>query len=268
MAFVSGGEIVLRTRGGKDWTHKFEPLANAITALNVENAVFDLEACVLDQNGRTDFGALQAALSNDEADKIEGWIFDLLHLNDEDLRKETLIDRKALLEKILKKAKGPVHYSEHFESAPDLLKKACKIGAEGLVSKKKDSLYYGRQTKDWVKSKCGLEQEFVIGGFMSAKDYDKAIGALLLGYYNNKKFTYAGKVGTGFSQKLAKEIFQNLIALKTDKSPFPEKVARGLREYIYVKPEKLCEISFMEWTPDGHIRHASFKGLREDVNQR
>lgn len=266
MAFVSDKKIILRTRGGKDWTHKFEPLAKAIATLHVENAVLDLEACVLDQNGRTDFGALQAALSNDEAEKIEGWIFDLLHFNGEDLRKEPLIDRKELLEKFLRKAKGPIHYSEHFESAPDLLERACKIGAEGLVSKKKDSFYFGRRTKDWVKSKCGLEQEFVIGGFMPAKDYEKAIGALLLGFYKNKKFTYAGKVGTGFSQKLAKEIYQKLIALKTDKSPFPNKVPRGIREYIYVKPEKLCEISFMEWTPDSRIRHASFKGLREDKN--
>lgn len=264
MAFVAGEQVILRTRGGKDWTHKLEPLAQAIGALDLESAVLDMEACVLDQNGRTDFGALQAALSEEEAERIEAWIFDLLYLNGEDLTKERLIDRKSLLAKVLEKAKAPLHFSEHFESAPDLLTKACEIGAEGLVSKKKDSVYHGRRTNYWVKSKCGLEQEFVIGGFMPAKDSPKAIGALLLGYYKSKEFTYAGKVGTGFSNKLAKEIYQKLIPLKMDKSPFPDKVARGLREYVFVKPEKLCEISFMEWTTDGHIRHASFKGLRED----
>lgn len=264
MAFVSGGKVVLRTRGGKDWTHKFTPVADAIAALKIDNAVLDMEACVLDQTGRTDFGALQAALSDGDAEKIEAWVFDLLHLDGSDLTKTPLLERKKQLAAMLKKVKAPLHYSEHFESAPDLLDHACKIGAEGLVSKKKDSAYYGRRTNDWVKSKCGLEQEFVIGGFMPAKDYNKAVGALLLGYYKNKKFTYAGKVGTGFSAKLAKDIYQKLIQLKIEKSPFPDKVARGLRDYVYVKPELLCEISFMEWTPDGHIRHASFKGLRED----
>lgn len=266
MAFIYQGQVTLRTRGGKDWTHKFTPLATALAALKIESAVLDLEACVLDSSGKTNFSALQAALSDDNPEKIEGWIFDLLYLDGKDLTKTPLLDRKSKLASLLKKAKSPLHYSEHFESAPDLLIKACEIGAEGLVSKKKDSLYYGRRTHDWVKSKCGLEQEFVIGGFMPAKDFPKAIGALLLGYYKNKKFTYAGKVGTGFSQKLAKEIFQKLISFKVEESPFSDKVGRGLREYTYVEPIKLCEISFMEWTPDGHIRHGSFKGLREDKN--
>lgn len=266
MAFVDKGSVILRTRGGQDWTHKFTPLEKAIAKLKVESAVFDLEACVLNERGQSDFGALQAALSDKKPGLIHGFLFDLLYLNGEDFTNKALIDRKAQLSTIVAKAQAPLHFSDHLESSPDLLEKACKIGAEGLVSKKRDSLYYGRRTTDWVKSKCGLEQEFVIGGFMPAKNHTKAIGALLLGYYKNEKFTYAGKVGTGYSHQLAKEIYQRLIPLKITTSPFQEKLGRGRRDYIFVKPEVLCEISFIEWTPDGHIRHGSFKGLREDKN--
>jgi bifunctional non-homologous end joining protein LigD len=266
MAFVDKGSVILRTRGGQDWTHKFTPLAKAIAKIKVESAVFDLEACVLNERGPSDFGALQAALSDKKPKGIQGYIFDLLYLNGEDITSKKLIGRKAQLSKILAKAKPPLHFSDHLESSPDLLEKACKIGAEGLVSKKKDSLYQGRRTNDWVKSKCGLEQEFVIGGFMPAKNHSKAIGALLLGYYKNQGFTYAGKVGTGFSQQLAKDIYQQLIPLQSMKSPFREKVGRGRRDHVFVKPEILCEISFIEWTSDGHIRHGSFKGLRADKN--
>ncbi|HET7178231.1 MAG TPA: non-homologous end-joining DNA ligase, partial [Chryseosolibacter sp.] len=235
MAFVNKGSVILRTRGGQDWTHKFTPLEKAIAQLRVESAVFDLEACVLNERGQSDFGALQAALSDKNSGVIQGYIFDLLHLNGEDLTHKELIDRKAQLVTILKKPKAPLHFSDHLESSPDLLEKACEIGAEGLVSKKKDSLYHGRRTTDWVKSKCGLEQEFVIGGFMPAKDQSKAIGALLLGYYKNEKFTYAGKVGTGYSRTLAKDIYQRLIPLKVTTSPFQEKVGRGRRDYVFVK---------------------------------
>ena len=148
MAFVGNGSVILRTRGGQDWTHKFTPLAKAIAQLKVESAVFDLEACVLNQRGQSDFGALQAALSDKNSGVIQGYIFDLLHLNGEDLINKDLIDRKTQLGTILRKAKAPLHFSDHLESSPDLLEKACEIGAEGLISKKKDSLYSGRRTTD------------------------------------------------------------------------------------------------------------------------
>ena len=264
IAFVDNGNIVLRTRGGKDWTVKFQSIADALSKLPVKNAVLDCEACVTDEKGRTNFGLLQQALTDGEDTKIEAWIFDLLYLDNKDLRREKLSERKKQLKKLLNKASAPLHYSEHFTSNPDLLSHACKIGAEGLVSKKLDSLYAGKRTKDWLKSKCNLEQEFVIGGFMPAKDEPKAVGALLLGYYKNKKFHYAGKVGTGFTRKTAKDIYKKLHPLVTDRSPFVDEVEKSRRKHLFIKPEILCEITFLEWTREGHIRHSVFKGLRED----
>lgn len=265
MAFIEDGRVILRTRGGKDWTHKFANVAKALAKLKVRSAVLDGELCVLDEKGVTSFSALQTALTQEDASRIEGWFFDLLYIDDQDLSKEALSKRKAALKKLLSSKKlSHIHYSDHFESNPDLLEKACKIGAEGLVSKNKNSAYHFRRTHDWVKSKCGQEQEFVIGGYMPAKDNPKAVGSLLLGYYKNKKLLYAGKVGTGFGQELARQLYKSLKPLELDKSPFEGKVEKSRRKHYWVKPETLCEVKFWEWTPDKHIRHASFKGLRED----
>lgn len=266
MAFIAKDDVVLRTRGNKDWTHKFSPLAKALGGLKLDSAVLDMEACVLDGQGRTDFSMLQETLSEGKSSRIEGFVFDLLYLNGMDYATAPLLERKSILASLLKKVKAPIHYSEHYESAPDLLPKACKVGAEGLISKRKDSIYHGRRTDDWVKSKCGLEQEFVIGGFMPASDNPKAVGAVLLGYYKRGKLLYAGKVGTGFTRQTAKDTYKKLITLQSDINPFPEKPPRGLRSYVFTEPKILCEVSFTEWTADGHIRHGSFKGIREDKN--
>ncbi len=265
MAFLENGNVILRTRGGKDWTHRFRAVAEQLAKINAKEAVLDGELCVLNEKGVTSFSALQDALSREDSSRIEGWFFDLLYLNDEDYAQKPLSERKDALEKLLKKKKLPlIHYSEHFESNQNLLNKACQIGAEGIVSKNKQSLYRFRRTHDWMKSKCGQEQEFVIGGFMPAKDNSEAVGSLLLGYYKGGKFLYAGKVGTGFGVELSKQIYQRLNPLRTNKSPFDGPVEKSRRTHFWVKPQILCEVSFWEWTAEQRIRHASFKGLRED----
>lgn len=265
MAFVENGKAQLRTRGGKDWTHKFPGLAEQLAGIKVSNAVLDGEVGVLNERGATSFAALQDALSRRDTSQVEGWFFDLLHLNGDDLTQTPLLDRKAAIKKILNdKTLTMVHYSDHLESSPHLLKKACQIGAEGLVSKRKDSFYQFRRSKDWVKSKCGQSQEFVIGGYMPAKNDSASVGSLLLGYYHDGKLRYAGKVGTGFGAELAHQIYQRLQALQVARSPFSGAVENSIRPHIWVKPELLCEVAFWEWTADQRIRHASFKGLRED----
>jgi bifunctional non-homologous end joining protein LigD len=268
LAFMENHRVQLRTRGGLDWTHKFPAIKRELAKLRVKSAVIDGEAGVTDARGVTNFSALQVALTDGNTDIIEAWFFDLLHLNGEDYAKKPLAERKAALEKILPKKNAHIHYSAHVESSPRLLENACKIGAEGLVSKNKYSLYHARRTHDWLKCKCGLEQEFIICGFMPAKDAPKAIGALLLGYHKRGTLHYAGKVGTGYSTSMAHELYKKLLPLRADAPPFDAKVPRGRRDYIWLKPETLCQVKFWEWTPDGHIRHASFKGLREDKTPR
>ncbi len=265
MAFLENGHVILRTRNHQDWTHKFQAIADQLSKIKAKNAVLDGELCVLNEKGVTDFSALQDALSREDSSQIEGWFFDLLHLNDEDYTQKPLSERKTVLRKLLRNKKLPlIHYSEHLQSSPHLLKKACQIGAEGLVSKNKDSPYLFRRTHDWIKSKCGQEQEFVIGGFLPAKDHPEAVGSLLLGYYKQGKFLYAGKVGTGFGVELSKQIYQRLNPLRTNVSPFDNRVEKSRRAHYWVKPQIVCNVTFWEWTADQRIRHSSFKGLRED----
>jgi len=264
LAFVEDHHVQLRTRGGLDWSHKFPAIVRELGKLKIKSAVIDGEACVTDERGTTNFSALQKALTEGKTDKIEAWFFDLLSLDGEDYAAKPLSVRKAALEKILPKKNTHIHYSEHFKSGPGILEKACNIGAEGLVSKNKNSTYHAKRTHDWLKSKCANEQEFIICGFMPAKDSPKAIGALLLGYYKDRELCYAGKVGTGYSAAMAKDIYKKLFPLKATAKPFDFKIPSGRRDYIWVKPQVLCQIKFWEWTPDGHIRHASFLGLRED----
>ena len=264
---VSDKGVVIRTRNGNDWTDKFPAIAEALSELKVDSAVIDAEAVVLDDKGRSSFQALQQALG-DSGDNmaIQAYCFDLLHLNGKDLTGKSLADRKKLLSKLFRKvpAASHLHYSDHLESSGDVLTKACEMGLEGVVSKRRSAPYFRGRSKDWLKSKCNKRQEFVIIGFTRAKNDHRAIGALHIAYMSEGELVYAGKVGTGFTHSMAEQIFKRLEPLVMKEPKTKDITGPALRGAVWVKPQVLCEVSFTEWTETGHVRHPSFEGLRED----
>ncbi len=264
LCLLAGGEVSIRTRNGHDWTHKFPSLAAALATLDVADAVLDGEAVLVDDKGKTSFGALQNALGKGgDPSGIQAYFFDLLQLDGKSLSRELLLARKKQLEKLLRGAHDILHYSDHVGSSGDLLGNACKIGLEGIISKRADAGYAGGRGRSWLKSKCNKRQEFVIMGFTAPKTGTRALGALHLGYYADGELKYAGKCGTGFSHKLAEDMFKILkpLARATPAAPVTPMAKRGA---TWLQPKILCEASFTEWTEDGHVRHPSFEGLRSD----
>lgn len=277
LGFVSGHAACLRTRNSKDWTHKFPSLGAALETLKAEGAVLDMEAVVLTAEGKSSFQALQAALGGGaKANKIVAYVFDLLHLDGEDISSLPLTERKKKLKSLLTRSRQKtfLRYGEHVVGEGNkLLAKACASGLEGIVSKKADAPYQPGRQNSWLKSKCAQRQEFIILGSSKARTGVRALGALYLGYQKDAMLRYAGKVGTGFSMKSARELADRLEKLAVDKPTLtrPETGGIGLSEWQsirWVKPVLICEVAFTEWTKDGHIRHPSFQGLRQDKNAR
>jgi bifunctional non-homologous end joining protein LigD len=273
LGFLSNGEVRLRTRNGLDWTPKFPPIASALADLKATDAVLDMEAVVLDEQGKSGFQALQAALGEGgQRDRIVAYAFDLLHLDGENLASLKLTERKDALAELLNKSKPrlSLRLSDHVVgNGADMLAKACKMGLEGIVSKRADAPYITGRDRNWLKAKCQQRQEFVIIGYSNAKSGGRALGALYLGYNRDETLTYAGKVGTGFSMKSALALTDKLDKLAVDKPVLDRKAMSGpgaaeFHAIHWVNPVLLCEVTFTEWTEDGHIRHPSFQGLRED----
>ena len=273
LGFLSGGEVALRTRNGLDWTSKFPSVASALATLKAKDAVIDMEAVVLDENGKSGFQALQAALGEGGSrDRIVAYAFDLLHLDGKDLTRLKLTERKDKLETLLKKSKSgsSLRFSGHVaDNGAEMLAKACKLGLEGIVSKRADAPYTAGREKNWLKAKCQQRQEFIVIGYSDSKSGGRALGALYLGYHRGEGLTYAGKVGTGFTMKSARALTDKLEPLAVDKPVLNRAAMSGtgageFNAIHWVKPVLLCEVTFTEWTEDGHIRHPSFQGLRED----
>ncbi len=185
LGFVSGGAAALRTRNGKDWTESFPSLAAAMEKLKVKDAVLDMEAVIVDEQGKSSFQALQAALGDGgKPEKIVAYVFDLLHLDGKDLTRLPLTERKEKLENLLKKSKQDrwLRYSAHIAGEGDaMFAKACEAGLEGIISKRANAPYVAGRQKSWLKIKCSLRQEFIILGFSDARTGGRALGALYLG---------------------------------------------------------------------------------------
>lgn len=266
-ARVDAGRVKLLTRSGLDWTAKFgKDLAEAFRTLPAGTALIDGELVVENASGASDFSALQAALSEGRKDAFVYYCFDLLHLDGHDLRGVKLLERKQALERLLADGPGILRYSGHFEHDGDLvLRHACRLSLEGVVSKVANAPYRSGRGKDWLKSKCSERQEFVVGGYVPSSTSRKAIGSLVLGYYDDGGLLHAGRVGTGYTAAVAGDLYQRLERLRAASSPFAGRLtADQARQVRYVKPELVAEVEFRGWTADRSLRHAAFRGLRED----
>jgi bifunctional non-homologous end joining protein LigD len=268
-ARLDNGKVKLLTRRGLDWTRKFPAIAEAIATLPAKAALIDGELVVEGDDGVSSFSLLQQDLKDGRHDRMVLYAFDLLHLDGSDLKPQPLHARKQALARLLAKARqgGPLRLSESLtEPGPTLLKHACRMGLEGIVSKLADAAYHSGRGRDWIKTKCSDRQELVVAGFAPSSADAHAVGALVLGYYDGGKLRYAGRTGTGFSHASARELYRKLKALKRATSalqPVP-KEERGVRKPIWVSPELVAEVDFHGWTHGDRVRQASFQGLRED----
>lgn len=261
----------LLTRSGLDWTHRMPDIAAALAELPVQTALLDGEVVVFNEQGKTSFADLQAAFQEGKKKRLTYVVFDLLHLNGHNLRGLSLEQRKRILEQILTHAYGRdestaiLRYSQHLGArGGEVFEKACQLGAEGIVSKKASAPYTSGRSASWLKIKCIRQQEFVIGGFTLPSKTGVGIGALLLGYYRDDELVYAGRTGTGFTQKGRLKMRKLLEGIRRQRPAFVSVPADAARDAQWVQPKYVCEVKFANWTADNLVRQASFQGLRED----
>ncbi|MET0542638.1 MAG: DNA ligase D [Variovorax sp.] len=265
LARIEGRSVRCFTRNGHDWSARMPELVAALGKLNARSAWLDGEIVVDNDQGAPDFQALQNAFERGATQQIAYWLFDLLFLDGRDLRELPLVQRRAMLADLLGEQPPPaLRLSQAFEAAPrDLLASASKLGFEGIVGKRKESVYRSRRSPDWIKLKQHRRQEFVIGGYTAPKGSRSGFGALLLGVYDGAgKLQYCGNVGTGFDGQRLSDIEAKLRKLQAAASPFV--AVPSTVKAQWVKPQLVAEVSFGEWTREGRIRHSVFQGLRTD----
>ena len=254
---LANEEVKVFTRRGHDWTNRFKKVAEDAWHIKAGSAIVDGEIVVPAADGTTDFSVLQNELKG-KSTSIVLVAFDLLYLNGRDLRKLSLVARKAELKKII--AGTNVQFSESFEiEGRSMFKHACKLGLEGVVSKVRDSAYASGRGNNWVKKTCAQRETLAIAGF--ALDEGKWDG-IYLGRHKGADLVYAGKVDHGFDKVSAAELQKRLKPLIRKTQPYAKRIAH---KGIWVEPKLLAEIEYRAKSAEGKVRHPFFKGLREDL---
>jgi len=277
-AIKDGGKVSLISRNGNELRARYPEVAGAVKSLAVDECVIDGEVVALDEEGRSSFQLLQGLEMEGRKSPICFYIFDLLQLNGRSLLGLPLVSRKEVLTNVCEGAGDPIRYSgEIGGDARSLLAEVKRRGLEGLIGKLRDSVYEpGRRSGAWIKLKCLNEQEFVIGGFTPPQGARQHFGAVLVGYYEKKKFLFAGKVGTGFNTKSLASLHKKLKSEKRNDCPFADLPSKQGGEWVqgitpammrkieWVNPVFVCQVKFAEWTRDGKLRQPVFLGLRDD----
>lgn len=269
LAFRDGDEVRLRSRARNVLDHTYPELVDALLDQPVSRFVVDGEVVAF-EGDRTSFARLQQRLGITDPARARRspvavffYAFDLLHLEGHDTTSLPLRERKAFLRRAIE-FEDPLRLSPHRNGdGRTFLEEACQRGWEGLIAKRADSRYVGKRSRDWLKLKCSARQEFVVGGFTDPEGARTGFGALLVGYYDGPDLVYAGKVGTGYSDALLRDLRRRLGDMETTTSPFVRDAIRA-RGVHWVRPELVAEVAFTEWTTDGKLRHPRFEGLRDD----
>jgi DNA ligase D-like protein (predicted ligase) len=259
IAIKADRQVRLLSRNQLSLNGRFPEVVAALERDPATRFVIDGEIVAF-AGAQTSFAALQQR--GERPVRIFHYVFDLLYHEGRDVTTLPLRKRKALLRKALTFG-GPIRCTPHRNRDGEaFFREACRKGWEGLIAKRADSPYVFGRSRDWLKFKCGFEQEFVIGGFTPPRGSRTEFGALLVGHYEGKKLRYAGKVGTGFTQATLKDLGARLTKLRIDDSPFADEIRE--RNVTWVRPELVGQVGFSEWTRDGRLRHPRFLGLRDD----